>query len=46
MNVKDYIGMDENIYKAAELIMNGSKNTGIKKAQWYLAKYLELGGCE
>lgn len=41
-DLANYVGMDENVYNATELIMNSSCNTDISKAIWYLNKYLEL----
>lgn len=41
-DLANYVGMDENVYKATELIMNYSSNSDISKAIWYLNKYLEL----
>lgn len=42
-NLADYVGMNENVYKAVELIMNHSSKTSIAKAIWYLNKYKEMG---
>jgi len=35
-----------NAFKYIWRATSKGKNTDINKAQWYLAKYLELGGCE